>query len=301
MPQVALVVRANEMPVIHTSGRWLAYADKRVVHVWDTGQAADVASLYVSFQDPETAREWSLASADRLTADETPFSRLGLQVAASSGARLTATPFLLIASAPTEPRRTLQLWNAEQIYAAAALLDERRLVTSRTGVAGVTYESVTVKVRLVAQRGADHSRLRKEVERKLVGFFDPFHGGPDHTGWPLGRGVYESEICQMVEGVPGVDYVDRVVFPGAAGAETCGSNCRSVPPLSLVNADLAVEVAGDARDFLRGETSLGKMPAGVLADNKPAVVKVPSGSTLPATLEPGTIPEDKSPDGSRPE
>ena len=36
---------------------------------------------------------------------------------------------------------------------------------------------------------------------------DPITGGVDGAGWRFGRHVYRSEICELIDGVDGVDYV----------------------------------------------------------------------------------------------
>ena len=67
-------IPSTVMPVVHTSGRWLAYADPRLVHVWDIAQAADVAALYADFDDPGVIPDgWEL-----LAADDLPSAPLGL-------------------------------------------------------------------------------------------------------------------------------------------------------------------------------------------------------------------------------
>ena len=45
-------------------------------------------------------------------------------------------------------------------------------------------------------------------------------GGPEGSGWPLGRPVYHGELEQLIDGVPGVDHVPDVaaVSPSGSGA-----------------------------------------------------------------------------------
>jgi hypothetical protein len=46
----------------------------------------------------------------------------------------------------------------------------------------------------------------------LERFFDPLRGGPDGRGWPFGRSIYVSEIYALLDGLPGVDYVSRLML-----------------------------------------------------------------------------------------
>jgi hypothetical protein len=65
----------------------------------------------------------------------------------------------------------------------------------------------------------------------LQKFLDPLGGGPDGTGWPLGRGVYISEILETMAGVAGVDYVVSVQLSAAGCGPQCGDIC--LDPLAL--------------------------------------------------------------------
>ena len=50
--------------------------------------------------------------------------------------------------------------------------------------------------------------MTADISKALSKFFDPLHGGPEGTGWPLGRPVYASEVYEVVEGVAAVDHVE---------------------------------------------------------------------------------------------
>ena len=43
-------------------------------------------------------------------------------------------------------------------------------------------------------------------------FFHPLTGGPNVQGWPFGRDVYVSTVYELLEHVPGVDYVEDVTL-----------------------------------------------------------------------------------------
>ena len=231
-------IGGDSPPIIHTSGRWLAYADERLVHVWDTARAADISAIYADFDDPAVVLDqWRLDPADALP--PTPF---GIQTAATLPLTLTDTRFLQVTSVlnSAASKRTVALWNAEHAYEAADVVAARRLVTTRTEVVGPTYADVNVHVVVVRRLPTiDPVRLKKEIEAALVRFFDSLHGGPDRAGWPLGRPVYMSEICQVVEAVDGVDHVERVSW-GAGQAENLEQ--LDIPRHSLVKCKPTVHV-----------------------------------------------------------
>ena len=50
--------------------------------------------------------------------------------------------------------------------------------------------------------------LKNKILETLNRFLHPITGGFDHKGWDFGRGVYESDIYSLIEGIDGVDYVE---------------------------------------------------------------------------------------------
>ncbi|MFI9235511.1 baseplate J/gp47 family protein [Streptomyces sp. NPDC053079] len=72
------------------------------------------------------------------------------------------------------------------------------------------YHGIRVDARIVPAdyRTADErAELRAAAERALYRYFSPVGGGPDGTGWPLGRPVYAGEAFRVLEQVPGVGRV----------------------------------------------------------------------------------------------
>ncbi|MFF4160041.1 putative baseplate assembly protein [Streptomyces sp. NPDC001678] len=72
------------------------------------------------------------------------------------------------------------------------------------------YHGIRVDARIVPAdfRTADErAELRAAAERALYRYFSPVGGGPDGTGWPLGRPVYAGEAFRVLERVPGVGRV----------------------------------------------------------------------------------------------
>jgi len=94
-------------------------------------------------------------------------------------------------------------------------LEPARLLTTRIHVVRPRFVTLSVVITLVARHGADPISLREEAVRRLETFFDPLDGGPDGKGWPFGRSVFVSEIYQLLDNVPGVDYVIRSSNPGS--------------------------------------------------------------------------------------
>jgi baseplate J-like protein len=89
----------------------------------------------------------------------------------------------------------------------ATFLDTRRLLTTRVHVVGPQYLGVKVRLTLVLKPDAVPTNIRSQSVAALRAFLDPLRGGPDHDGWPFGRSIYTSEIYELLDSQPGVDYV----------------------------------------------------------------------------------------------
>ncbi len=101
----------------------------------------------------------------------------------------------------------------------AEYLDERRLVTNIIHVVGPRYLGVRVQMTVVLTHdtvAAQEAVVRKPLEDAVRLFLHPLKGGPEGKGWPFGRNVYVSEIYEILDRQPTVDYVKRteIELPG---------------------------------------------------------------------------------------
>ncbi|MDO8673640.1 MAG: putative baseplate assembly protein, partial [Dehalococcoidia bacterium] len=93
-------------------------------------------------------------------------------------------------------------------------LDERRLLTTILTIAEPRYLWVSVETHIRARARADVNKVRAEAERRLYRYVNPISGGPDEDGWPLGRELFVSELYSLLQGIPGVQYVqDLSIYP----------------------------------------------------------------------------------------
>jgi predicted phage baseplate assembly protein len=136
--------------------------------------------------------------------------------------------------------------SAEQIAAVDELLDSRRLVTCRHHVVGPSYTDARLEARVVLSEHVEAQSVCRQILSRLESFFDPLAGGPEGTGWPFGRDVHVSEVCQTLEAIAAVDHVDEVVLWGREGSapwQRYGDRLP-VPTNHLVALDLgASEIA----------------------------------------------------------
>ncbi|HET8782148.1 MAG TPA: putative baseplate assembly protein [Pyrinomonadaceae bacterium] len=117
------------------------------------------------------------------------------------------------------------------LNAVSAYLQPRHVIGTRIVVTGPEYVEVGVIAEVKAFTGQSKVAIASAVEAALREFLDPLGGGPDRTGWPLGRDVYISEVVEVIVAVPGVDHVLKVqlVVPGCE--PQCGNLCLG--PLAL--------------------------------------------------------------------
>lgn len=122
------------------------------------------------------------------------------------------------------------------LASVAAYVNRRRIIGSRIEVVGPTYLEVAVRAQVRALAGASKAALSQKITDALNAFLHPLTGGPEGTGWPFGRDVYRGEILQVIDGVPGVDYVAslELLTDGCECGPQCGNVCLA--PTWLVAA-----------------------------------------------------------------
>ncbi len=96
------------------------------------------------------------------------------------------------------------------LRAVARYLERRRSLTTELHVIGPTYVPVIVHARLHAEPGLAARQVAAQAQSALDNFFHPLTGGPDGTGWPVGRDVYRAEVMALLNALPGVTYVDEL-------------------------------------------------------------------------------------------
>ena len=144
---------------------------------------------------------------------------------------------------PTEALR-MALWR---------FLDERRLLTTRHHVVGPDYVRVRVTATLYVKD--DIIDVRRGAVDALRSRFHPLTGGPDGKGWPFGRDVYLSEVYDVLDRAPGVDFVRAVQLtrlPVTAGATPALDRLAGPARIALNDHEL-VAIDVEPQNFLAME------------------------------------------------
>ncbi len=90
-------------------------------------------------------------------------------------------------------------------------IEEQRLLTCRCFIVPPTYFCIEIHANVVCLPRADSKAVGAAIDKRLDAFFQPVSRGDiQSAGWPFGRSVYASEIYQVIEATPDVDYVETL-------------------------------------------------------------------------------------------
>ncbi|MET9901706.1 hypothetical protein [Streptomyces sp. NPDC006446] len=95
----------------------------------------------------------------------------------------------------------------DAVVAAAPAVALRRI-----SVTGPSYTPIGVVATVLPADPSDAGPVREAVLTTLERFLHPLAGGPDGTGWDLGRGLHASDVARVLEAVPGVDALADLVL-----------------------------------------------------------------------------------------
>ena len=126
-------------------------------------------------------------------------------------------------------------------------LDERRLITTKVNVVKPRFVELQVEVVIARKASGSSDRIKRDIREQLQTFLHPLVGGRDGKGWPFGRAMYKVDLFHVVEGVEGVDFVEKIlIFRGDRRVE--------VDQLRLRNEQLpfltGVEVTEKSRELM---------------------------------------------------
>jgi Baseplate J-like protein len=153
------------------------------------------------------------------------------------------------------------------IQAVQNYLEPRRLLTTQVHVVAPRYLTIRVQMTLVLKADALEAEVGSRAKQALQNFFDPLQGGVDGQGWPFGRSIYVSELYQLLDRLPGVDYVTPT--------QATRLNSKDPPELPEI-----LVVAADAEQRL------------IFANGKLSAVKLHPHELVNFQLQPPDLPAD---------
>ncbi len=126
----------------------------------------------------------------------------------------------------------------------ANFLEPRRLLTVNNHVVEPVYLTIWFTVRLVPREDVRPCTALERAKAAICDYFDPLHGGPAGDGWPFGRAIYRGDLFALLDQLPEIDYVERLLLHTFVAdedrRETMGSAVTAVhlQPGELVRLDL---------------------------------------------------------------
>jgi len=112
------------------------------------------------------------------------------------------------------------------LAAVERYLDRRRPLTTEVHVRAPCYTEVGVSATLCTDGLASKADVDADATAAITRFFHPLEGGPEGTGWPIGRSVYRSEVMALLASVRGVTSVSGL---GLRREGESGPECGNVP------------------------------------------------------------------------
>lgn len=161
----------------------------------------------------------ALRECDRaVTPDD--FIRLTLR-ASDRIARAACVPGIDIAAmagpAPADGTVSVVLLTSDAAGADAALLaqvgaflEPRRMLGCRVRTASASLVKVKVALTVQLKTDARPDRVKAAAAAAVDQWFHPLTGGPEGAGWPFGRGLFISDVYDVLAATPGVDFVEPI-------------------------------------------------------------------------------------------
>jgi hypothetical protein len=146
------------------------------------------------------------------------------------------TIMILPESKEARPFPSFGLRERVREYIEASTLANLPLMRS-IHVIGPDYFEIGVNATIIPVEADEAGMVDIAVRQALADFFHPLSGGPDGTGWELGRDVFLSDVAALLEAVEGVDFVEELFL---LRDDTPQGERVAVPPERLV-------VGGDIR------------------------------------------------------
>jgi Baseplate J-like protein len=153
------------------------------------------------------------------------------------------------------------------LRAVCDYLDKRRLVTTEVYVRGPIYVPVFVSVGVEIRAGHFRDQVIQAVTARLEEYLSALApGGPDETGWPLGKRLLKRDLEAVITRVAGVEFVASLELGVGSPLDV---ESRTLAGLQLPRLDLLSVRQGEAEPL----SSIITAPVGPTIE--PTIVPVP--------------------------
>src|SRR5207245_550781 len=160
--------------------------------------------------------------------------------------------------------------NEETLQRISRRLDGSRVIGTRVLVEPPVYRGVTVVAKLRPRAGANATRLQADALDALYHYFHPVSGGPDRSGWPLGRPGPGGEV----DAAPPPALFPQDTFPPGFSSAFDAALAPVFAPLDSLPASLDPWLAPeDFLDWLAGWFGMALDESWSLARRRALVAK----------------------------
>jgi len=232
-------VAAGQVRVLKTSVPYVARVENRTPAVGGaSGEDIEDAKLRGPLVLRSRGRAVTAEDFVELAKQEAPEIARVHCIGADGGVRVLVVPHIVRDDIGRIRREDLTPF-PETLERVKGYLDERRLVGTRMVIEPPEYQGVTAVISVRARPRYRAVDVKREVQLAIYRLFDPLVGGPEGTGWPLGRAVQAHEVNAALARIPGVDMADEVsvrLFPADATTGERGATALRLPlaPTALV-------------------------------------------------------------------
>lgn len=124
---------------------------------------------------------------------------------------------------------------AEVVEAAEIYFAPRILLGSALEFVAVGRLAVSLRGALAVKPGADPAATLSAAYEAVAAWLDPVSGGPDGTGWSVGRPVADHDLVVPLKGVEGIDHAQplAVTLRGYAAVDLGASMLGATAPIGV--------------------------------------------------------------------
>jgi predicted phage baseplate assembly protein len=132
------------------------------------------------------------------------------------------------------------------LKAVCDYVEPRRLLTTEAHVCAPNYVDLSVSIGFDALPGRDIAVVRNGIQSIIRDFLSPLTGGPDRTGWPLGKSVTDRELLARAARADGLSDINDVWIWDGSGTRITSLPIQNLdlPRLTRVGAN-----QGDPEDL----------------------------------------------------
>ena len=157
---------------------------------------------------------------------------------------------LVIPNDPTTPQGPVP--DAAFLQSVCNYLEPRRLLTTEVHVVAPDYQDLSVSVGFDIVPGKDIATVTAAIKTAIANYLSPLTGGPNETGWPLGKPVIDGELLAQAARVDGISDIESVsMWDGANNAITT----LPIANIQLPRLDQVGANTGAAADLTQAGTS----------------------------------------------